>query len=63
VGVAGAVVVWASASDTVKIAGEATRPNTAAYPRKVSALRRQTSFGSERSLIFRLRFAAREHGT
>ena len=36
-------------ADTVKIAGEATSPNTAAYPRKARALRRQTRFGSERS--------------
>ena len=50
-GVVGVVVVWASACDAVRTADEATSPNAAAYPRKASALRRQTCFGSERSLI------------
>ena len=35
----------ASAGDTANIAGEAVRANTAAYPRKASALRRHTCFG------------------
>ena len=33
-GVAGAVVVWASACDTVRIAGEATSPNAAAVSKE-----------------------------
>jgi len=52
--VAGAVVAWASALDAVRTADEATTPNAAAYPRKASAVRRQTCFGSERLLIVRL---------
>jgi hypothetical protein len=43
--------VWAPASDTIRIAGEATSPNTAAYPKRARALRRQTRFDSERSPI------------
>jgi hypothetical protein len=53
VGAAG-VVAWASASVTVKSADEATTPNAVAHPRKASALRRQTGFGFERSVIVRL---------
>ena len=46
-GAAGAVVVWASASDAVRTADEATSPNAAAYPRKARTLRRHTRFCSE----------------
>jgi len=53
-GVVGDGVAWASACESVSTEDEATSPNTAAHPRKASALRRQTSFGSERLLIFRL---------
>ena len=63
-GVAGVVVVWASARDTVSTEDEATSPNVAAHPRKASALRRLTCFGSVRSLISLSRFAAlSEHVT
>ena len=58
VGVAGAVVVWASASDTGRIADDATSPNVAAYPRKARAFRRQTRLCSEPSSISCSRFAA-----
>jgi hypothetical protein len=50
-GAAAGAVVWATASETAKIEDETTSPNTPAYPRKVSALRRQTCFGSD---IFKL---------
>ena len=46
-GVAGVVVVWASARDTVSTEDEATSPNVAAHPRKASALRRLTCFGND----------------
>ena len=52
VGVAGVVVVWASACDPVRTADEATNPNAAAYPNKARAFRRQTPLGSELSSIF-----------
>ena len=61
-GVAGVVGgVWAPASDTIRIAGEATSPNAAAYPKRARALRRQTRFDSERSPISSSRFAALLH--
>ena len=60
-GVAGVVLVWAPAGDTIRIAGEATSPNAAAYPKRARAFRRQTRFGSERSPMSGSRFAALLH--
>ena len=61
VGTVGVVVAWASASDVVRTADEATTPNAAAYPRRARTLRRQTCLAFERWSIFLLRFPATEH--